>query len=134
MNDSNERKNEGATSWAGTAAWMAPEVTGYYYGMPVDVFSFGVVLWELLTCRIPWAGSNYTFAHLIIRAVVRGERPEVTEEDLKDVPGGYVALMKQCWQSEPKERPTFKNVMSMLERLSVEDVEDVDGAESTKEN
>ena len=87
-------------------------------------------MWELLTCRIPWASSSYTFAHLIIRAVVRGERPAVTEEDLKDVPGGYVALMKQCWQSEPKERPTFKNVMSMLETLSVEDVE---GAEGTKE-
>jgi serine/threonine protein kinase len=134
LDDLNERKGAGVTAWAGTAAWMAPEVTGYDYGPSVDVFSFGVVMWELLTCRIPWASSSYTFAHLIIRAVVRGERPEVTDADLKDVPDGYVALMKQCWQSEPKERPTFKNVMSMLERLSVEDVEDVDGAESTKEN
>ena len=130
MNGSNERKNEGVTSWAGTAAWMAPEVTGYDYGLSVDVFSFGVVMWELLTCRIPWAGSAYSFSHLIMRAVERGERPEVTEEDLKNVPDGYIALMKQCWQNEPKDRPTFTNVMSMLETLSVEDVE---GAEGTKE-
>jgi serine/threonine protein kinase len=51
--DLNERKYEGETSWAGTAAWMAPEVTGYDYGPSVDVFIFGVVMWELLTCRIP---------------------------------------------------------------------------------
>jgi serine/threonine protein kinase len=114
VNGLNERKYEGATSWAGTAAWMAPEVTGYYYGLPVDVFSFGVVMWELLTCRIPWAGSSYNFTHLIIRAVVRGERPEVTQKDLKDVPDGFVKLMKQCWHTEPKERPTFKKVMSIL--------------------
>jgi serine/threonine protein kinase len=118
--DGYERKHEGVTAWAGTAAWMAPEVTGYDYGPSVDVFSFGVVLWELLTCRIPWAGSSYTFAHLIIRAVLRGERPEVTDEDLKEVPDGYVALMKQCWQTEPKERPTFKRAMAMLAELSGE--------------
>ena len=75
LDDLNERKGAGVTAWAGTAAWMAPEVTGYDYGPSVDVFSFGVVMWELLTCRIPWASSSYTFAHLVIRAVVRGERP-----------------------------------------------------------
>jgi serine/threonine protein kinase len=113
----NERKVEGMTAWQGTAAWMAPEVTSYDYSLSVDVFSFGVILWELLTCRMPWAGSAYTFPHLIIGAVLRGERPEVTNDDLKDVPDGYVALMKQCWQTEPKERPTFKHAMSMLSSL-----------------
>ena len=128
--DLNERKGEGVTAWAGTAAWMAPEVTGYDYGPSVDVFSFGVVMWELLTCRIPWSGSAYTFTHLIIRAVIRGERPEMTADDLKDVPDGYLELMKQCWQTEPKERPTFKHVMSMLSELSAEGAE---GGEGMKE-
>ena len=75
---------------------------------------------KVWTCRISRAGSSYTFSRLIIRAVLRGERPEVTEDDLNDVPDGYVALMKQCWQTEPKERPTFKRAMAMLAELSGE--------------
>ncbi len=125
--DEYERKGKGVTAWAGTAAWMAPEVTGYDYGPSVDVFSFGVVMWELLTCRIPWAGSSYNFPHMIVRAVLRGERPEVTDGDLKDVPDGYVKLMKQCWQTEPNERPTFKQTMTMLAALSGEHGEGDEG-------
>ena len=106
------------TAWQGTAAWMAPEVMGMVYGPSVDVFSFGVVMWELLTSRIPWAGSGYSFSHQILKAVVRGERPVVTEEDLEHVPAGYVALMEQCWRTNSKERPTFERVMSVLSTFS----------------
>jgi hypothetical protein len=64
---------------------------------------------------------------MIIRAVLRGERPELTADDLKDVPDGYVALMKQCWQTEPNERPTFKQTMTMLAALSGEHDEGDEG-------
>ena len=37
------------TKWQGTAAWMAPEITSNNYGFKADVYSFGIVMYELLT-------------------------------------------------------------------------------------
>ena len=111
---SNGEKQEDAivipmnTAWAGTASWMAPEAARRDYSFKVDVYSFGVVMWELLTGRIPWANSEYTFAHLILRAVVRGERPEYSKEELVNVPEDFEALMHACWSTYADDRPTFK--------------------------
>jgi serine/threonine protein kinase len=105
------------TKWQGTAAWMAPEVTGNNYGFKADVYSFGIVMYELLTCRIPWKGSGYNFTHQIAQAVLRGERPEITESDLVDAPEDFIALMNECWETNPKARPTFQTIEKKLSRL-----------------
>lgn len=39
-------------------------------------------MWELITCRIPWARSDKTFAHQIMNAVMNGERPPIKESEL----------------------------------------------------
>ena len=100
--------------WWCVAAWMAPEVMRNNYGFPADVYSFGVVLYELVTCRVPWAGSEYTFTHQIMRAVFRGERPDLHEADVRHAPESFVTLMRQCWATDPKERPTFEDAVVVL--------------------
>ena len=112
------------SSWAGTAAWMAPEVTVVTerqnfkkysaYGFKADVFSFGVVMFELLTGRIPWAGTDKTFAHQIMKAVVKGERPVVRKNELASAPKEFINLMHQCWDTDANTRPTFDELVETL--------------------
>ena len=106
------------TAWQGTTSWMAPEVMRNDYGLKVDVYSFGMVMWELLTCRIPWSSAEHQFAHLILKAVVDGERPVATEEEMTHAPFGYVALMEKCWRTMREERPSFAEALKELKIIS----------------
>ena len=99
----------------GTPAWMAPElVNSVEYTQSVDVFSFGIVLWELLTCKRPWNDGFHTFTHQIMLATLRGERPDITLDEANAAPPLFIALMKECWDMDPEARPTFANVVVRL--------------------
>jgi hypothetical protein len=52
-----------------------------------------------------------------MQAVLRGERPEVTESDLINAPEDFLNLMQQCWQTDPKERPTFEAIVVALKEI-----------------
>ena len=102
---------------------MAPEAMGKNnYGFKADVYSFGIVMYELLTCRIPWAGSGYNFTHLIRDAVVRGERPKIKKKDLIEAPDDFIKLMEVCWDTDPKVRPTFDEIFVELKEIASTDV------------
>jgi serine/threonine protein kinase len=52
-------------SFAGTVAWMAPEaIKEVECSEKVDIWSFGVVLWELLTCEVPYDGMGAERHHV----------------------------------------------------------------------
>ena len=74
-------------------------------------FSFGIVLWEIWTRDFPF--RQYRFGHAVATAVERGERPPVPN----NCPADYVDLMKACWDRNPRNRPTFKEIVSRLERF-----------------
>lgn len=104
-----------ATTMAGTVQWMAPEVVKESYGRKADVFSFGMVLWELLTCRIPWENDERcTFLHHILLLVREGLRPQATEKELSGAPEGFLEVMEKCWASDADARPTFKESLVVL--------------------
>ena len=113
-----QSKNAGSdgdfnTMWKGTAQWMAPEVMGNNnYGFKADVYSFGIVMYELLTCRTPWKGNSFTSE--IRDAVKMNKRPTINASDLVDAPNDFVAMMKICWDTNPNERPTFNEVLDNL--------------------
>ena len=99
---------------------MAPEVMRNDYSFKVDVYSYGMVLWEMLTYRIPWQVSEYSFSHQILKAVVRGERPATSEEEMRSAPEDFVALIRECWSTYEEDRPEFKEVERRLHRMREE--------------
>ncbi len=106
--------------------WLAPEVLrGDQAGPPSDVFSFGVVMWELLTWEHPWSGEH---AWNVADKIKNGERLSVPKEDQlpgldnkdssRNSVGDYIELMRRCWSQGPENRPKFKCIVKNLRKLS----------------
>ncbi|KAM7380533.1 hypothetical protein PAMP_003822 [Pampus punctatissimus] len=100
-------------SLVGTFPWMAPEVI---QSLPVsetcDTFSYGVVLWEMLTREIPFKGlEGLQVAWLVVE---KNERLTIPS----GCPASFAELMRKCWAPEPKERPIFKEILYTLESMS----------------
>jgi tRNA A-37 threonylcarbamoyl transferase component Bud32 len=97
----------------GTPCWTAPEILrNSRYTTKADVFSYGIVLWELVTREEPFAGMP---AFQVIFAVgtkgVRLPLPSVCPPEL-------IKLIVSCWQEDPALRPPFSDIIIYLERLS----------------
>ncbi|CDY34937.1 BnaA01g32680D [Brassica napus] len=99
-------------SGKGTPQWMAPEVLrNESADEKSDIYSFGVVLWELATEKIPWETLN---AMQVIGAVgFMNQRLEIP----KDTDPLWIALMESCWHSDTKLRPTFQELMDKLREM-----------------
>ncbi|KAK9059622.1 hypothetical protein SSX86_020326 [Deinandra increscens subsp. villosa] len=99
-------------STAGTAEWMAPEVLrNEPSDEKCDVYSFGVILWELCTLKQPWGGMN---PMQVVGAVgFQHRRLEVPD----DVDPAIADIITRCWQTDPKLRPTFADIMAGLKPL-----------------
>ncbi|KAL7386176.1 hypothetical protein ABVT39_004844 [Epinephelus coioides] len=97
----------------GTFPWMAPEVI---QSLPVsetcDTYSYGVVLWEMLTREVPFKGfEGLQVAWLVVEKQERLTIPT-------SCPASFAELMRKCWQADPKERPQFKQVLVTLETMA----------------
>ncbi|XWS17642.1 hypothetical protein CRYUN_Cryun33cG0085000 [Craigia yunnanensis] len=81
-------------STAGTPEWMAPEVLrNEPANEKCDVYSFGVILWELVTLHIPWKGLNPI---QVVGAVgFQNRRLEIPE----DIDPMVAQIMRECWQT-----------------------------------
>ncbi|KAE8100017.1 hypothetical protein FH972_017952 [Carpinus fangiana] len=99
-------------STAGTPEWMAPEVLrNERANEKCDVYSFGVILWELSTLGIPWKGLN---PMQVVGAVgFQNKRLEIPEE----VDPAVAQIINDCWQTDPQLRPSFSQLMSRLRHL-----------------
>ncbi|KAK7265149.1 hypothetical protein RJT34_32765 [Clitoria ternatea] len=99
----------------GTLPWMAPELlngSSSLVSEKVDVFSFGIVMWELLTGEEPYADLHYG---AIIGGIVSNTlRPPVAESFDPE----WRLLMERCWSSEPSERPSFTEIANELRSIA----------------
>ena len=94
----------------GTLRYMAPEVNAALgYGKEVDVYSFGILLWEICAARKPFSNvkSAEDFENKVFRKEERPKPGKYWPEYLKD-------LMQKCWSCDPKERPTMCIAKSLL--------------------
>lgn len=105
-----------ANGHAGTPAYMAPELfDGGQVTEKVDVYSFGVLLWEMLTGQVPWA-SVPSPMQVIYYVGVLGQRPPMPE----GCQPALRALIESCWGESPASRPTFREILETLKGLVAE--------------
>ncbi|XP_058771568.1 serine/threonine/tyrosine-protein kinase HT1-like isoform X2 [Vicia villosa] len=96
----------------GTYRWMAPEmIKRKSYGRKVDVYSFGLILWELLTGTIPYEDMNPIQAAFAV--VNKKLRPIIPPS----CPPAMRALIEQCWSLQPDKRPDFWQIVKVLEQF-----------------
>lgn len=97
-------------SFAGTVAWMAPEVIrNEPCSEKVDIWSYGVVLWEMLTCEIPYKDVDSS-------AIIWGVGNNTLRLPIPETcPDGFRLIVDLCWKVKPKNRPSFKLILSHLE-------------------
>jgi serine/threonine-protein kinase CTR1 len=97
---------------AGTPEWMAPEVLrNEQSNEKSDVFSFGVILWELATLEKPW--KSYYTSQVVAAVGFMGKRLLIPSH----VNPQLANLIEACWADDPNIRPSFSVIMGILQQL-----------------
>ncbi|XP_020240831.1 probable serine/threonine-protein kinase DDB_G0272254 [Asparagus officinalis] len=96
----------------GTPQWMAPEVLrNEVADEKSDVYSYGVILWEIVTEKIPWDNLN---SMQVIGAVgFMNKRLELP----RDLDPKWVSIIESCWHSDPQCRPSFQEILERFKDL-----------------
>ncbi|KAI4385046.1 hypothetical protein MLD38_003116 [Melastoma candidum] len=95
------------SSSAGTPEWMAPElIRNEPFTEKCDIFSLGVIMWELCTLNRPWDGVP---PERVVYAVAN----ESSRLEIPDSDGPFGRLIADCW-AEPQERPSCEEILSRL--------------------
>jgi serine/threonine protein kinase len=108
------------TSAVGTPLWTAVELLDstdgrVRYGKAVDVFSYGIVLSEIATRKLPYDEHKKVQVMTLKKKIIAGLRP-CTDE----VPKNWRALMESCWHENPSQRPTMAQIVKDVLQLEVE--------------
>ena len=103
MNHSGLYKLTGLT---GSRMYMAPEVVlCKFYGLSADVYSFGIMLWEIMSLEFPF--QLFDIKDHMLFVVKRGYRPTIGRK----WPERVKSIIKKCWAQNPADRPDFDNVL-----------------------
>uniref|UniRef100_A0A6N2N7F6 Protein kinase domain-containing protein n=1 Tax=Salix viminalis TaxID=40686 RepID=A0A6N2N7F6_SALVM len=84
------------------------------YDYKADVFSFGIVMWELLTGELPY--SYLTPLQAAVGVVQKGLRPTIPKHTYPKL----AELLERCWQQDPAQRPNFSQIIDILLQIAKE--------------
>eukprot|EP01113_Clastostelium_recurvatum_P037212 TRINITY_DN540_c0_g1_i2.p1 TRINITY_DN540_c0_g1~~TRINITY_DN540_c0_g1_i2.p1 ORF type:complete len:504 (+),score=81.55 TRINITY_DN540_c0_g1_i2:55-1566(+) len=114
-------------TFVGTDRWMAPEICmSVDYDYKVDVFSYGVVLVEIITGAVPderRPGDKFALNEQGLRAKV-----------LPGCPPAFVELCVDCTRFDPASRPSFKQILQRVKKIFEEQPDDSEDAEEGGES
>ena len=109
-------KRQRAKTVIGTPAWIAPEVykgNGEIpYDIPVDIWSFGMVLYEMFTLEIPY--YQFNFVSSIIES---GQKPTMTQQQICKY-SQLIGLWESCTELDPSKRATVSTALVKLAKLT----------------
>eukprot|EP01036_Dinobryon_divergens_P032454 gene32454-42044_t len=111
----------------GSPRYMAPEVAQRKpYNHKVDVYSFGILFWEMLTGTRPFDGFNMEdFMREVVNRNCRPKIPETLSAELSN-------LLSACWTKDPAARPSFENILTTLDGVVLAILESSVAARSDK--
>lgn len=97
------------TGMTGSLRYMAPEVAVKKpYNSSADVYSFGILLWQILSMDIPFKGLNVQLHHELV--IGKGIRPDLPAK----WPQGWKTLVRKCWAGKLADRPPMERVLDDL--------------------
>jgi len=116
------KNRNNTTGPVGTPIYTAPELfvdAETPIGTKADVYSFGIILWELLTCHVPYPEIN-DLKEIYDEIVIKGKRPPIPD----NCPTKLAELMAQCWNADPEARPSFSSILQshVLDEVIIDEV------------
>ncbi|CAB4384975.1 unnamed protein product [Rhizophagus irregularis] len=95
----------------GVIPYVAPEVFEKgYYTKSSDIYSFGMIMWELSTDQAPF--FEYSNDKALVDDIRNNIRPEIDDQQ---IPKCVVDLIQRCWDSDPFNRPSAKSITSIID-------------------
>jgi len=104
----------------GTLLYMAPELMEEEdYGLPVDIYSCGMLLYELVTGLVPYSTSDARLQNDVafILAVASGERPALADLPANEAAEELGGILYACWDVDPAVRPTAATLAERLRNV-----------------
>ena len=95
------------------------------YSREIDVYSFGILFWEILTGKIPFQElkENPNTCHKIEQMIIDGYRPSLGALP-NDIPPCIIEIIEHCWDSKPSARPSLGKIISILTIILQLDISD----------
>jgi serine/threonine protein kinase len=107
-------QHSGNTVSVGTVHYMAPEIGSGSYSKAIDIYSLGVILYEMLTGRLPFTGKS--MGEILMRHL--NDHP-----DLRGLPSGFGPIISKALAKEPTER--YQSVDAFVDAVAnIADIED----------
>ncbi|RHZ84180.1 hypothetical protein Glove_84g139 [Diversispora epigaea] len=108
--------NNKNNKFSGSIPYIPPgALRGYEFTRQSDIYSFGGIMYELVTAQQPFADQAHD-TYLMID-ICNGVRPKVPDFMLNWIPEWYLDLMYRCWSDDPSERPTAADLARFLTNI-----------------